>query len=228
MDVNILSLLFSPRMAVTGIASRPRWITAFLFLSILSVGLFVLAHPFAVQATVAHLPESATAEERNLIARTLSSERTVDCLFLPVRLLAGWFAFGLTLFGMTRAFAPPQAVHIVNVFSLEVHAEFLNVLARAAATLFLWVQRGTAVDPAFIPLSVATVVGSNDLLVRSLLNSLNPFTLWYLAVLTMGVRVQAGFSSLKSLLVVVLAWMAATAFSLGSMGIIRGLLHLAV
>jgi len=227
-DVNLLSVIVAPRKATARIASRPSWVTSFLLLAAVSVALYVAAHPFALETTLAHLPKSATAEEKNVIAQTLRNELVVNALFLPIRLLVGWFAFAVALFGMTRTLVPPQPVHLVNVLSLEVHTECVNVLAYAATCLLMYTGVGETSGAVLAPLSVAMFADTNDPVLRTLLNAINPFTVWYLTVLTAGIRTQSRLSRTNATLVVILTWLSSMLFTLGSVSFIRSQLHLNV
>lgn len=210
------------------ITSSPNWIGPFLTLATLSVLLHFLLHPHLVRATLAHLPLSATPDDKAAVAQALTDELPLRLLFLPVRLLVGWSAFALLLFGIGVAFRLPERLHFVKVFALEVRAEAFNILAQYAALFYLLLTGRTQMRALEVPFSVAMLVPSNDIVLFSLLNSLNLFTLCYLILLTWGISVQSGCWRTKAVLIVCLTWSLWLLFHVGTTSFLREALHLLV
>jgi len=227
--LNTFSILFSPRETYMRIDSKPNWLGTFLILAILSIVMYALMHPFLVRAALAHLPSSAAPADKEVVAQTLRSELPVRCAFLPIRLLIGWSTFAFVLFAICKAFTPSEPVHFIKIFSLEVHAELINIVAQSATLINLFIMKDASPNAtALVPFSAAAFVGSKDIVTFSLLNSLNFFTLLYMAILTMGVSTQSGFSRVKSLLIVVLTWSAYLLFNVGTIKLMRDTMHLLI
>ncbi len=201
----------------------------FILLSAAGVTIYILMHPFLVQATVAHLPSSATPEEREIVATTLRSELMLRCAFLPIRLLVGWSSFAVLLYALCRAFTPPKPIRFNRIFSLEVHAEATNLLAQLATLSYLILRsEGAPNATSLVPFSIAMIVRPDTFTMFSLLNSLNFFTLLYIAFLTMGISIQSGFSRGKSLLIVFVTWSVSVLFNVGVLELMQDVMHLIV
>ena len=226
---NPFLLLIAPTTTLTRLKSKPDWLITFLLLSAVSIAMYILTHPFLVSATLAHLPSSATQEEKDVMAQTLRSELPLRCLFLPIRLLTGWASFAAVLFLVCKSFAPPEPVHFNKVFSLEVHAEFINICAQVATLIYLVLApNSTAKMPGLIPFSAAMFIHTNDIVSFLMLNSLNIFVFFYIAILTMGISSQSGCSRSKSILIVLITWSANLLFNIGAIKLLRDTLHLNV
>jgi hypothetical protein len=210
------------------IASSSRWVAVFLVLAAVSVAVHFSLHPYLVQATIAHLPSSATAEEKALMAQVLNDELPVRLLFIPVRLLVGWSAFALILFGIAMAYRPAERLHYRRVLALEVRAETCNVAGQVAAALYLLVMKANGTGPVEIPFSAANIIPSSDVVMFSLLNALNLFTLLYVVFLTEGIALQTGFSRRKAIFVVLPAWGLSVLFQVGTISFLRETMHLRV
>lgn len=221
------AILYSPGATLARIKSKPEWLTPFLMLAAITVLLYVLTHPFLIEATLAHLPASANADDKTAVAQTLHNELPLRSFFLPIRLLIGWTSFAFTLFMIGRVFRSAEQLQFVKVFSLCVHAEMFSILSKFA-TLIAFGFGGTAFlkMPALVPFSAAHLISPKDSVTFSLLNSINLFTLLYVIVLTIGISVQSGMSRLKSLFVVVLAFLGLLLFDAGTVAFLRDILHL--
>ncbi len=223
---NPFLLFIQPTPTLRRLRASPDWLIAFLSLSALSIAIYILIHPYLVQAILSHLPPSATPEEKLVVAQTLNSELALRCLFLPIRLLIGWTSFAIILFLVCKSFVPPEPVFINKVFSLEVHAEVFNVCAQAATLLYLFIDGKSGNEPSLVPFSAAMFIASDNIVMFSLLNSLNIFTLIYFAILTIGISLQSEFSRSKSFVIVLIAWLALLLFNVGTIKLLQDTLHL--
>lgn len=216
------------RTSVIRMASSSRWMAWFLMLAAVSIAVHLSLHPYLVKATLAHLPSSATTEDKAVLAQRLSDELPSRLMFLPVRLLTGWAAFALTLYAIGVAFRPPERLRYVKVFALQVRAETFNVLGQFTAVCSLFLAPTDETGPVAIPFSAAMFSSSSDVVMFSLLNSLNLFTLFYVTFLTVGMKIQSRFSGVKAISVVVLTWSLSLLFHVGTTSFLRKTLHLLV
>jgi hypothetical protein len=213
----LLRLPFRPSRESGVLKKRPRWFVPFLILSGTCVVLFALRFPDSVRTAVDHLPQSAGAEERQHAAGVLSGELLLQSLFLPVRLFLGWSAFAFALFLSSRAFRPREGIRFTHFLSLEIHAEIILVFSAVAATL-----RIPRPDAAWL------FSPSQDFLLRTLLATINLFTLWYILVLTAGVSVLCGYSKRKAFLIVAGVWVISVSLNLGVLNQLSQVFHFAL
>ncbi len=225
--MDLLAIIVRPFSTTARLASHPRWLTGFLVLTAVSIGLTVARHPAHVTATLDRLPASVSPQVREAVATVLDRELWPRCTFLPVRLAAGWGTFALLLFYLCRSFIPALSASVVKFWSLEVHAEVTSVLSNLALVLYSLGSAGLArPGHPWHPLSVVVLFPpGDDFLVGTLLASINIFTLWYLVVLTAGLSVLCTISRLKALLIAFLAWAISQTFTLGAVKLIQDAMH---
>jgi hypothetical protein len=221
----ILLTLFAPVKAAEQIKSNPRWVVAFLFFSVVSATTYALNYPYLTQATVTRLPSTATLADKQEVVESLRLELPTKLAFFPVRMFVGWGIFSVALFYVSRAFAPREALRFEQVLSVEVHAEVSSIVANLITLILtLTSEDGKLAD---LPLSLAGVIhAEQDFVIKSLLTTLNIFTLWYIVFLTIAVATLCNLRKLKSLLVVLLVWTFSTMLNLGAMKILMDELHL--
>ncbi len=221
----LLQTLFTPRKAAELIKSNPRWLGAFLILSVVSTVCYALVYPNLVQATLDHLPPTAIEADKQVVIETLQRELPAKLGFFPIRLFIGWSTFSLALMYVCKAFAPLDPVRFRQALSLEVHSEATSVLSHMAAMVAVLLNANA--NPSDAPLSLAGLIGHHqDFVVNSLLRSLNIFTLWQVIILTVGVSIVCGFGKIKSLCIVLIVWSLSTMFNLGALKLLQDELHL--
>ncbi|MBI5471409.1 MAG: hypothetical protein HY961_03600 [Ignavibacteriae bacterium] len=224
--LTVFTFLFAPRKTIAQISARPAWLATFAILASLTIALTVLLHPFVANETLAHLPDSATPHEKEVIRLFLQHELIKQCFFLPIRLLAGWAAFAFTLYLIVRSLSPLSSLQFKKIFTLTLHAEFILLLGKTATLISLYVANDTITNrTSLIPFSLAAFIPTNDIITFSLYNSLNFFTLGYTALLIFGVLKCTELSFPKSLLAVLLAWFVYLLFNIGTIGFLRETMH---
>jgi Yip1 domain len=195
----------------------PRWLVPFLILAAASVIILVFAYPDTVRRAVDHLPPSAGAGDRQRAAELLDGELLQRSVFLPLRLIAGWWIFAFLLYQSARAFRPAEGIRLAQFLSLEIHAE--GVLVLSSLVIALGVP---------LPSLALLFPPSSGFLLRTLLATINLFTLWYILVLTAGVSVLCGYSKRKAFLIVAGVWVISTSLNLGVLNQLSVVFHLAV
>ena len=226
----LFDIFFRPRVAAAAIKARPRWILVFALLALLSIGLVIATHNQSAQITLSHLPASAAPEDREHVRDILDRGLFSTYSFLPIRLLLGWSGFALLLFSLSTSFKPLEPVRFIQVFTLEVHAEAIAVLAKlvtlAVALIHGAAQATLSSPPPLSVLSLAPPPG--DFVLFSLLSSINMFTLWYVLVLTAGIHVLCGFAKRKAFLIVTGVWALTLCCNLGVLALLRDAFHLLI
>lgn len=207
-------ILIRPVRTLHRLKESPVWLVPFMTLAAISVILLLLTAERNIQSTLAHLPASATDQDREAVAAALRQDGAAQAAFLPFRLLIGWSTFALLLHWGARAFGSPGGHRFKHILSLEIHGE-------AAQTA------GAIVGAAGVALpSLSALCGpESDFLNRSLLASVNLCTLWYVVILTAGIVVLCQQSKLKAFLIVAGSWGIVQALSLGVLNLIRHTFH---
>jgi hypothetical protein len=213
--------LFRPGEAAALIAARPRWLAAFLGLSLLSVIISAVTYPQFLGEMLVRLPSTATHEDRELLVRSLESELPARLAFLPIRLFLGWGTFTLVLLYLAKLFEPKEVIRYRQILSLEVHSEAIGVLAGCVTMISFLAGSGR------IQLSLAGITGGNHALVlESILRHASVFTLWQMAVQGVALSRMCGFGNVRAVGVVLLTWAIAISFNAGVVQILVDRFHL--
>lgn len=220
----VLHILLQPRRAAKEIKVKPQWLIPFILLAGASMIVLLLQHEAVVQRTLAHLPSSATAEDKVIVKQTLDENLVLRCCFLPVRLITGWATFALMLFYACKAWSTSEVVRFQQVFSLEVAAESTMVLARIASLIY---SGGAESSFLRVPLGLDMIFSpSQNIVVQMALNSVNVFSLWYLVILTMGISGIYGITKTKSAISAAAVWIVGLLSNASILYILRDTLHL--
>ena len=220
----LLHILLQPRRAAKEIKVKPQWIIPFILLAAVSMIVMLLQHDSVVHHTLTHLPASATAEDKVIVKQTLDENLVLRSGFLPVRLITGWATFALLLFYACKAWSTSEVVRFQQVFSLEVAAESTMVLARIASLVY---SGGAESSFLRVPLGIDMVFSpSQNVVVQMALNSVNVFSLWYLAVLALGISGICGITKTKSAISVAAVWIVGILSNASILYILRDTLHL--
>ncbi|MGC8596247.1 MAG: hypothetical protein ACP5MI_11680, partial [Candidatus Kryptoniota bacterium] len=114
--------------------------------------------------------------------------------------------------------APPEFAY-PKVFSVVAYSEMIVLLMSVVNLLALYakgigsVQQVTDLQ-AIVGLDFLIKDKMSNLPLFILLNSINVFTIWYLATLAIGVTVITGFRKIKSALIVTGVWLIGVAFQM--------------
>jgi hypothetical protein len=222
----LVLMLFNPRQAFARIRLTSPWAVA-LFTVVVAAGiLLVLQHPFLAERTLANLPRSASATDKDAVRVYLEQDLVALLAFSPVRIGGGIAVFAFTLQLLCRSLAPFSRIPFRVVFSLLVHAECVYILAGAAGLAAAAIAPVQGPTPG-TPLSLVGIAGDQvDFSLRALLHSLNIFTLWYLTLVGSGIISLLDMNRWKAAAAVVIVWGLSQLISLASLSFVRDTLHL--
>ncbi|MBI4548170.1 MAG: YIP1 family protein [Ignavibacteriae bacterium] len=220
-------MLLHPRRGTVILSSRPKWLVQFPLLALLSIGITLLIHSYLTQLTLAHLPSSATNLDKLSVEQMLHHELGLRCAFLPFRLLIGWISFTFTLYYICKVSRMQIPVRFTQLFSVEVYAETVMIFAQLAAALRISLFDGDHFSTPFpIPLGLDAFVHTHhNFVLLKILNSINLFTFWYLAIVICGVRALYKFRTFKSSVVVLTTWGISTMFNASVLWLLRDKFH---
>ncbi len=215
----MVSVLLSPSDGFLGLRKQPRWLLASAIIAVTSAGCVLLSIPFAKQAAEASLERILSAQEIDRLVSVSEQIQYFVALVAPLVLVGKWLiassflhASGLVLNAADTQFR--------RVFSAVVHAESILVLMTLVNLLLLLLRGPESIHG---PVDLQVVAGldlfmknkSENISLFTLLNGINPFTLWYVATLSTGVRVMTGLGKFTSGAIVTLLWLAGLGIQFG-------------
>ena len=205
----------APREAFMEIKARPSWLTVFIIIAAVSIGVAWAILPFTEQMVRAQMLESgmdaAQIQQSQAIADIFS---TGGLLFTPVPLLIKWLIFaGLFYFG-AQLLGGTRSLTFKTMFAVVVYSELILVFSAlinaALLVCFKDIDRVKDVTDLYMIPSLHLIFGHEEVGIPyfTFLRQINPFTVWYLVVVSRGVAVVADISKRNTEWFVVFVWLA--------------------
>jgi hypothetical protein len=215
----ILGDIFAePSAAFLVLKMRPRWGIAAAFICLVTIGLSIRLMPYSTPLIVSRLGNAAEQESLRRMFDAAQRFYIAGSLFAPVPLILKWVAASTMLYSLAILANAPE-MKFRTTFAIVVHAEMI-LLLMGLVNLSLLTLHGTDSIHTFADLNaipgVLSLVNPETLglPVIKLLGGLNPFSAWYLFLLTLGISIATGFGRLKSLVLVISVWLIGEAFQM--------------
>lgn len=212
---------FEPGKTFSGLAEKPVWVDALIVLLIGIILFSYLAFPYGQKDSLKLFEDNEAklkakwGEERyaQAIERTKGAPRWLTAgVIVPVTSLIGLLFSSLILLGLGRLFSTQGSY--LQVFSMLIHANFVDKFLGNAVRLFLIVTRQSVVATStglaiFFP-SLETTSGA-----YLILNQVDFFQLWLFGVFGLGLSFAFKLSLKKGLVLSYLFWTLKTLLAIG-------------
>lgn len=205
----------APSEAFTELKARPSWFTVFIIIAVVSIGIAWAILPFSEQMARTQMLESgmdaAQIQQSQAIADIFSAG---GILFTPFPLLIKWLIFAGLFYLGAQFLGSPKALQFKPMYAVVVHTELILVFSNLinAALLLCFKEVGDIKDVTdlhMIP-SLHLIFGDEPVGIPyfTFLRQMNPFSIWYLIVLSRGVAIVADISRKGTEWLVALTWLA--------------------
>ena len=209
--ITLINILASPRESFVEMKVQPRWAVSFFFMSTIAIGVAFLTAPFSRELLRVTL--SAVLDEENLEQSLSVMEKSqyLGAFLVPGVLLLKWTAIATILYLLSIIFGN-QEQKFKECFIVVVYSEIILILMSIITVLLLHlkgfdsIHQLTDLQPV-IGLDVLMADKASNLPLFTFLNSVNPFNIWYLAVLSVGFSIMTNFSKAKSTVLVTTVWL---------------------
>lgn len=214
--VDIFNVLATPSEVFTRLKVSPHCGVAFLFV----VLTFVLCQWFMIpiiQQPIRHIYVDSFGEEA---ADSIVSSMTKFFLMIGIgfelgSLLLKWVFFVGIIFLISRIVESMEQNSVKPLFAVVVYSEVIFILMSLVNLLLLYAK---GIEQITQPTDMNAIVGldyfmkdkSSNFPLFTLLSSINIFSLWYLATLSIGVSVVTGLTKLQSVSLVAFFWLSWT------------------
>lgn len=207
---NIADILAEPSAAFARLKSEPKWLLAMVIFCLFSVGIAWAMFPFTAQMMVQQMMEAEVPAEQIEISTKIGQIfGLIGALVAPIIWLLAVSAI-LTL--AARLFGISDAIKFKHIFAAVVHTSLISFLIALANTALLAVLRDVediknAADMKMIPGLHLLLGASENVKLLTFLSYFNPLSLWYLAVLAIGVRIFAETDKTKACFGAIIIWL---------------------
>jgi len=168
--------------------------------------------PFLNQITYKTLSSRLSEQQLQQALAFSRGFEYIGLIFVPIFLLIRWTFVATLLYFLCVLLEAPLALKYRAVFSAVAYSEMILLFMSIANVLILYAKGIGSVHhitdlQAIVGVDFFIKNKMSDLPLFILLNSINIFTIWYLATLTIGISIITGRRKLKSVLVVTGVWL---------------------
>jgi hypothetical protein len=203
----VLQLFWSPGKAVGDLAERPGYLVPLVVVAVGAVLTGLIMNRFALTIIEASMQAALDADRAEHALEAARRLQIVGYALTPLVVLFRWFVIAGLLFLMTVLLNGEMRFRAA--FSLIACAGVCP-LVQSCFSLLIVVFKGS--DRLHTPADLQPPIGANLLFTEAaeplytILGAVNPFEIWYLVVLVMGVRTLSKCSRFQAAVVVLSTW----------------------
>jgi hypothetical protein len=207
---NIADIFAEPNAAFARLKSEPKWLLAMVIFCLFAVGIAWATLPFTEQIMHQKMMEEGVRSEQIEIAKKMAQiSFLISSLVAPIIWLLAISAI-LTL--AARFIGINNAIKFKHIFAAVVHTSLISILIVLVNTALLVVFRDVedirrVTDMKIIPGLHLLLGSSENVKLLTFLSYFNPLSLWYLAVLAIGIRVFTGADRTKACFGAIVIWL---------------------
>lgn len=207
---NIVDILAEPSAAFVRLKSEPKWGLAMVIFCLFSAGIAWAMLPFTEQIMHQQMAEKGIPSAQIEISIKIGQiSGLIGSVIVPIIWLLVVSAI-LTL--SARLFGLNDAIRFKHIYAAVVHTSLISFLIVLANTALLVVFRDAAdiknvADMKMIPGLHLLLGASENVKLLTFLSYFNPLSLWYLAVLAIGVRIYADTDKTKACFWAIIIWL---------------------
>ena len=199
---NIADILAEPSAAFIRLKSEPKWLLAMVIFCLFSIGI-----AWAMFSFIEQIMHQKMTETEMLSSDQIETAIKVGRIFALIGSLVApiiWLlAISAILTLAARLFGINDAIKFKHIFAAVVHTSLISILIVLVNTALLVVFRDLedirrTTDMKIIPGLHLLFGSSGNTKLLTFLSYFNPLSLWYVAVLAIGIRVFAGTDKTKA------------------------------
>ena len=207
---NIADILAEPSAAFARLKSEPKWLLAMVIFCLFAVGIAWAMFSFTEQIMQQKMTETEMSSDQ--IETAIKVGRIFALIGSLVAPIIWLFAISAILTLAARLLAINDAIKFKHIFAAIVHTSLISILIVLVNTALLVVFRDvedikSVTDMKMIPGLHLLFGSSENVKLLTFLSHFNPLSLWYLAVLAIGVRVFADTDKTKACFGAIVIWL---------------------
>ncbi len=208
---NIADILAEPSAAFIRLKSEPKWLLAMVIFCLFSIGI-----AWAMFSFIEQIMHQKMTETEMLSSDQIETAIKVGRIFALIGSLVApiiWLlAISAILTLAARLFGINDAIKFKHIFAAVVHTSLISILIVLVNTALLVVFRDLedirrTTDMKIIPGLHLLFGSSGNTKLLTFLSYFNPLSLWYVAVLAIGIRVFAGTDKTKACFGAIIIWL---------------------
>lgn len=202
-----LRIITSPCQTLAEVAKAPRWHTQFLIICLGSIGATLAIRPFTRQASLLYLESLLPADELERALTYVDHWFFIGLVLAPLFLLAKFGLYAILIRAAGTALGLPGDLH--RTFTVVVWSSTAVLFEAACIGLVLW-SRGIdaihSLEDLEVRLGLNLFFPCSNPGVDVFLGRLNPFELWFMGLLAVGIARVYSVSVWRACLVSAPLW----------------------
>lgn len=209
---NIRDIIVKPSAAFTRLKAEPKWLLAFTLCCLGFIAVEWATLPFE-----AHLLSQDAAQEEHTTNKPQINDSIIDFVGIAVvssfMILILLILLGIFLLAVARLFRINRiALKLSHIYASVVHLTLIGMLGKIVNTVLLLIFKSpqdmhSELDMIMIPglHHVASFVKNEEFL--TFLSSINPFSLWQIALCAIAIKVLVEVDELRALFAAIFIWL---------------------
>ena len=211
--LNLFNIIAAPTEVYGDINEFPRWRMPFVFLLIssLTIGWFMI--PVIIEP-MKKIFTSSFGEDASggAIKGVMKSILIVQLIIEPVFKLLRWFVFSGSLYILSLFFVENDSHLFKRIFSVVAYAEGIFIFMSLLTLLIVYAKGLDSIEgendiTIFKGLDFFLKDRNSNPTLAAILNNVNPFSIWYVATIAIGLRVVNKIERLKSVGIASMSWL---------------------
>ena len=218
--LNVFNILAAPSEVFADIKEKPHWRIAFIIVlaSSMLIGWFMIP---AMEQPLRSIYSKSFGENgaEAAMSSMMRMYFVLGVIVQPALAFIRWTVFSIALSCLTRVFNSEAPLQFKQVFSATVYCEIIFILMSTLNVLIIYAKGLEQIETAndltiFKGLEFFLKNKNENAVLVTLLGSINIFSIWYLIVVSISIRLFTGLKGSESFMLSVIAWLAWMAISL--------------
>ena len=213
---NLKNLILEPSRLFKSLKEKPNWLIPFIIVSILGIVFALLMQPASAQVSIAKLQETLTSGQIEQAMQTAKRLGWISISLLPLITLIRWSIISALFLTLSNLFT--DKMNFKKTFSIVSYCNIILALGMGVnvGTIYL---RG--LDTVSSPHDL-WLIGLNfwspetlGLPMSLFLSEITVFSVWYVVLITLGLKIVADLSKWKAVFISVFVWLLSVGFKVG-------------
>ena len=214
---NLKNLIWEPSALFNDLKEKPTWLLPFIIICLIGVTLAFILHPFQIKLLLANIPKDIPEESATFMLHRVNKSKYIGYSLIPLVTLLRLAIFsGLILLG---SYLFSDNLKYKQVFSIVSWSNIILILGGILNVIIIYLEGVNSIndptDLATIGLSMFFNADSIDIVWFTLLSEISVFSVWFIILVSMGVKIIGRITTSKSAFISIFVWFIVTGFKVG-------------
>lgn len=214
---NLKNIIWEPSVLFNTLKEKPNWFLPFLIIIIIGIITAIILHPIQMNLIIAKLSGNIPEENVNFMIKQANKSKYIGYSLIPLfTLLKLAIVSGLLLLG---SYLFSDKMKFKQMFSIVCWSNIILTLGGILNVFIIYLKGiDTINDPtdlATMGLNIFFNAKSIGVVLNALLSEISVFSIWYIALISIGLVFVGEISKVKAIFISVFVWLIITGFKVG-------------